>query len=97
MPVSSQAALFQTEEQHKETVYREFDKMRKAVVNSVDNAQQDVNSGAYEDQDAFVMHGALSGAKKHRHETEALIQKLYKRPYFAHIEAKDEDSDDSDG
>lgn len=97
MPVSSQAALFQTEEQHKETVYREFDKMRKAAVDSVDNAQQDVNSGAYEDQDAFVMHGALSGAKKHRHETEALIQKLYKRPYFAHIEAKGEDSDDSGG
>ena len=91
MPINIQAALLQSEEQHKEAVYRQFDTMRKAAGVSVDNAQAGVNRGAYEDQEAFMMHSALNGARQHRHETEALVQKLYKRPYFAHIEARNED------
>lgn len=97
MPINnSQTVLFQTEEQHKETVYRQFDVMRKAAGVSVGNAQASVDRGAYDDQEAFMVHGVLNDARQHRHETEALVQKLYKRPYFAHIEARFEGSNDSE-
>lgn len=96
MPVNSRAARLQAEEQHKETVYRQFDAMRKAAGLSVDHAQAGVNSGAYEDQEAFTVYNALNSAMKQRHTVEALVQTLYKRPYFAHIEAKDEESADSE-
>lgn len=96
MSVNSRAVLLQTEEKHKETVYRQFDAMRKAAGNSVDNAQAGVDRGAYDDQEAFMMHSVLNGARQNWHETETLVQKLYKRPYFAHIEARFEESNDSE-
>lgn len=96
MAINSQAALVESEERHKEAVYKEFDHMRKAASDSVNNAKSGVSSGAYEDQDAFMMHSALSGARGQRQAIESLVQKLYKRPYFAHIEACDENEDYSD-
>ena len=96
MSKNSRAILFQTEEQHKETVYRQFDTMRKAAGISVNNARAGVDRGAYDDQEAFMMHSVLNGARQNRHEIETLVQKLYKRPYFAHIEARFEESSDSD-
>lgn len=96
MAVNSQAVLFQTEEHHKETVYRRFDSMRRAAGISVDNAQAGVERGAYDDQEAFMMHGVLNDARRHWRETETLIQKLYKRPYFAHLEVRFEESNDSE-
>ena len=96
MSVNSRAELLQTEEQHKENVYRQFDTMRKTAGDSVENAQAGIDKGAYDDQEAFMMHGVLNGARQYRHETETLIRNLYRRPYFAHIEAKLEDYTDNE-
>lgn len=92
MPVNKQAALLQSEEKCKESVYKTFDKMRRNASDFVDVAQAKVDGGSYEDQEAFMVHDVLNGAWRRRHEVEFLVQKLYKRPYFAHIEARDEDS-----
>ena len=96
MSVNSRSELFQAEEQYKETVYRQFDKMRKAAGTSVNTARSGVDRGSYDDQESFMMHNGLNSARQRQHEIETLIQKLYKRPYFAHIEAKFEESDDSE-
>lgn len=92
MPVNKQAGLLQSEEKCKESVYETFDKMRRNASDAVDAAQEKVDSGSYEDQEAFMVHDVLNGAWRRRHEAEFLVQQLYKRPYFAHIEARDEDS-----
>ncbi len=96
MSLNPSTTLFESENHYKEIVYDEFDKLRTKTANSVKNAQLDVYRESYEDQEAFMIHGALHDAKKKRHETEALIQKLYKKPYFAHIEAKEEDTESSE-
>ena len=92
MSANKQAALLQSEEKCKESVYKTFDKMRKNASDSVVAAQAKVDGGSYEDQEAFMVHDVLNGAWRCRHEAELLVQKLYKRPYFAHIEAHDDDS-----
>ncbi len=77
--------LFQSEEQHKEAVYRQFDKLKDDASKRVHDSEAYVKSGSYEDQDAFVAYGARSAAWQNRHQVESLIQRLYARPYFAHL------------
>ena len=81
--------LFQSEENHKESVYQEFDKWKRAVNIAVHNSEAYVESGSYDDQDAFIPQGAMWKARKNRQLVESMIQKLYGRPYFAHIELKE--------
>ncbi len=96
MTMVSQVAFLRSEEQCKESVYKEFDEMRRNAVKSASVAQASVDGGAYEDQESFPLYGLLRSAMDKRSKTESLVQKLYKKPYFAHIEAHDEDSVDSE-
>lgn len=88
--------LFQSEEQHKEAVYRQFDKLKDDASKRVHDSEAYVKSGSYEDQDAFVAYGARSAAWQNRHQVESLIQRLYARPYFAHIELQEQGYDGSE-
>ena len=80
--------LFKSEEHHMNTVYQAFDAKRKEAANDVTNKSQEVSAGIFDDHDAFIAHGTLSKAFKKQHETESLIQSIFEKPYFAHIEAK---------
>lgn len=82
--------LFESEEKLKESVYLEFDKRKKVVSEAVRNSEAYVESGSYDDQDAFIPKGDMWTARKKRQLVESLIQKLYGRPYFAHIELKEQ-------
>lgn len=82
--------LFESEEKLKESVYLEFDKRKKAVSEAVRKSEAYVESGSYDDQDAFIPKGDMWTARKKRQLVESLIQKLYGRPYFAHIELKEQ-------
>lgn len=95
MPLKSQEALLQSEEQYKEEVYRTFEKMSDTAGESVKEFKADICSGAYEDQASFMVYGEYSAATKRRRAIETLVQKLYKRPYFAHIEAMEESESES--
>lgn len=82
--------LLRSEERHKEAVYSEFDRRKRDANESVRHSEAYVRSGAYEDQDAFMAYGSRAAAWQRRHEVESLIQKLYMRPYFAHIELQEQ-------
>ncbi len=91
MPTNIHTALFNAEEIHKEKVYCTFDKMCKEANKKVREYQNIVNRGAYDDQEAFMVFGGFGDAKISWHQKESLVQKLYPKPYFAHIEAEDPD------
>ena len=86
--------LLRSETEHKERVYFAFDKMRTEARESVHASEDYVRSGAYEDQDAFMAYGDMSAARNKRHKVENLVQKLYRKPYFAHIELREEEYGD---
>ena len=94
MPVSTQETLFSNEEKLKEKVYNKFDKMTSDAFNSVRQKQNAINSGSYDDKEAFMVHGDLSAAQKKRQHDERLVNKLYDAPYFAHIEVAFEGDED---
>jgi len=88
--------LFNSEEKHKEAVYSEFDKRRKMASDAVKSSEEYINSGAYEDQASFTAYGDRAEKWRQRHEVEALLQKIYYRPYFAHIELKEKGFEESE-
>lgn len=96
MSFKSQEALLRSEETYKEEVYRAFDHMRLFARDAAEAKKSYVASGAFEDQDSFMAYSDLAGANKSRSETEKLIQKLYKRPYFAHVEVREESETNSE-
>ena len=88
--------LLQSEEKHKEAVYSEFDKRKYEANESVRFSEAYVESGSYEDQAAFMAYGSRTDARKERHEVESMIQRLYKKPYFAHIELQEQGYESSE-
>lgn len=85
--------LFSSEEQHKEAVYAEFDRQRDEASKSVRDKEEYVRSGSYDDQDAFMAYGSKASAWERRHKIESLIQKIYVKPYFAHIALQEQGED----
>ena len=85
MPTSFDA-LMQSETEHKEAVYKTFDKMKKDANASVRSSEAYIASGSYDDQEAFMVYGSMTDAKRKRHQVEDLLQKVYEKPYFAHVE-----------
>ena len=85
--------LFSSEEQHKESVYSEFDKQKHEASKSVQEREAYVKSGSYDDQDAFMAYSSKASAWERRHKIESLIQKIYTKPYFAHIALQEQGED----
>lgn len=84
------------EEQHKEGIYRSFEKKQRHSTEAVQAAEQYYESGQYEDQDAFMAAGPLSAARRNKHRLDMEIKALYDRPYFAHVQITEKDGGDSD-
>lgn len=74
------------EEKLKERVYKTFDDMSSAASSGVRSQQSVIARSAFDDKEAFMVHGQLSEAQKRKHEVEKLISQLYYRPYFSHVE-----------
>lgn len=90
-----QDKLFRQEEKLKEEVYMTFDEMTSSASLRVQARQNDVADSAFDDKEAFMVHGELASAQKQRREAEQLVGKLYDNPYFAHIEVSlDNDPND---
>lgn len=82
------------EEKLKERVYKTFDDMSSAASSAVRSQQSVIGRSAFDDKEAFMVHGQLSEAQKRKHEVEKLISQLYCRPYFSHVEMCSEGEED---
>ena len=96
MAVITQSDLLREEEKHKNLVYQHLDAMVEHAGNDTKHQQQYVLSGAFEDQDAFVAHSAFHRAGKKKQSMEQLRSLLYRKPYFAHMELRDCDTEETD-
>ncbi len=94
MPTTTQDELLKEEERLKEEVYRKFDEMTSSATSSVRARQDDITQSSFDDKEAFMVHGELSSARKHRHEVAKLVGKLYDSPYFAHVVVSLDDNPD---
>lgn len=88
--------LLTSENEHKESVYTKLDQIRKQARDADSSAKNYVRSGSYEDQDAFMAYNSMSSAMKRRHRVEALVQSLYYKPYFSHVEIKEQTEAESE-
>ncbi len=84
------------EEKLKEKVYKTFDEMTSEASAGVRSQQSTVDGGAFDDKEAFMVHGQLSEAQRKKHEVEKLVSKLYESPYFSHIAMTFEGEEDVD-
>jgi len=96
MPMLKQDQLFREEEKLKDKVYKKFDSMSQEASASVDSGANSVDTGGFDEQNAFIVYGQLSSARQRKHDVERLIGGLYDRPYFAHIRANYESNDESE-
>lgn len=86
--------LLVKEEKLKESVYKTFDEMSSKASSDVRSQQKTIDRSAFDDKEAFMVHGKLSEVQKKKHEVEILISKLYERPYFSHVEMNFEGEED---
>ena len=80
-----QGRALREEEILKDSVYASFDNMIHRANAEAISAQQEYNSGRYEDQESAVVAGHTSHVKRKAHETKKELGALYERPYFAHL------------
>ena len=96
MTVKLQSEVFRKEEKYKDLVYQQLDAMVEYADGDEKRQQKYVLSGAFEDQDAFAAHSAFHRAGKKKQSAEQLRAALYKRPYFAHMELRDDDTEETE-
>ena len=96
MQLKSQSVLLREEETHKELVYRYLDAMVERAGGDVKRQQRYVLSGAFEDQSAFAAYSDCHRAGEKKRSVEQLRGILYKNPYFAHIELRDYDAEETE-
>ena len=96
MTVKLQSEVFRKEEKYKDLVYQQLDAMVEYADGDENRQQKYVLSGAFEDQDAFAAHSAFHRAGKKKQSAEQLCAALYKRPYFAHMELRDDDTEETE-
>ena len=86
MPLKTHDSLVQSEEAHKERIYQNLEAIRSGAHQAENRRRNYVNSGAYEDQAAFMAYADLSSAREKFNAADQLYRILYRKPYFAHIE-----------
>lgn len=79
--------LWISEERIKNGVYSTFEKNRTKAKEKYDSNRNYVNDSNYESQTAFMSYRELDASKKSWRNIEGLIGKLYSKPYFSHISA----------
>lgn len=81
-----QKNILSDEEKLKEKVYKQFETMSSNASADVKSYQKVIDKGAFDDQEGFMVYGKLAEAKEKKHNVEILTSRLYKKPYFSHIE-----------
>lgn len=94
--MSERSRAWMDEEQHKERIYRSFEKEQRQSTEDVQAKEQYYLSGQYEDQDAFLAAGPLFDARSNKRSKDMEIKALYDKPYFAHVQVTEKDGGDSD-
>lgn len=94
--MSERSKAWVDEEQHKERIYRSFEKEQRQSTEDVQDKEQYYLSGQYEDQDAFLAAGPLFDARSNKRSKDMEIKALYDKPYFAHVQVTEKDGGDSD-
>lgn len=88
--------LLVKEEKLKEKVYKTFDEESLKASSNVRSQRETIDRSAFDDKEAFMVHGKLSEAQKKKHEIETRNSQLYERPYFSHIEVNFEGESDAE-
>jgi len=73
---------------HKDSVYRKLEQDIAELKKSADYNKQYVESGAFEEQEAFSAYSDLTSAQAKLSQAEHRLSALYRTPYFAHVEAE---------
>lgn len=94
--MSERSRAWMDEEQHKERIYRSFEKEQRKSAEAVQDKERYYISGQYEDQDAFIAAGSLSAERRNKRRKDMEIKALYDKPYFAHVQVTEKDGGDSD-
>lgn len=89
MQSKSYDSLLHRENIHKEKVYCALEEKCASARFEVNCSRRYVDSGAYEDQDAFTAYGDLYSAADRQKAAVQLYHALYRKPYFAHIEVRE--------
>ena len=84
------AEAWAEEDRLKEEVYAHLEEELKRMKSDIQSAKDYVGSGAYEDQDAFTAHGALSSARRKEQEKKREYAAIFSDPYFTHMEIRAE-------
>lgn len=69
-------------------VYSHLESEIKSAAKNEDSARSYVDSGAYEDQDAFMAHAEYGSKKNVTNQARRLLYSLKERPYFAHMKVR---------
>lgn len=91
MPQDSYEQMWKEEEKLKEEVYSFIDHTLTENWKMVDKAKEYVDSGAFDDHDAFTAHNALADASRNNAEAKKQFLSIFPSPYFAHMAITDED------
>ena len=71
--------LLVKEEKLKEKVYKTFDEESLKASSNVRSQRETIDRSAFDDKEAFMVHGKLSEAQKKKHEIETRNSQLYER------------------
>lgn len=82
------AEVWAEEEELKERVYSKLEEDLHQKLLDVQHQEANVRSGAYEEQDAFTVHGAWSAAKRREQEKRQEFLSVSKNPYFTHMQIR---------
>lgn len=81
------SAIYESEELHKEDVYRSLEKMTSNSRRAAEDEDRQVKAGAYEDHAAFMAYSKRNEAYRKWNENDKLVRAVWEKPYFAHISA----------
>ena len=78
--------LYKKEEALTKLVYESFEKSIKNIDEFVDFNQEMVSNDTYEEQEKSTVVNKLTSSKKKKHEIHRIVEMLYDKPYFSHME-----------
>lgn len=81
------------EEKLKESVYSFIENNLAYNKANVDKGKRYVDSGAFDDHDAFIAYNSLSKAETEEIKSKRLYLSIFPSPYFSHMVIKDEDGE----
>ncbi len=88
--------LYKKEEALTKLVYDSFEKSIKNIDEFVDFNQEMVSNDTYEEQEKSTVVNKLTSSKKKKHEIHRIVEMLYDKPYFSHMEINFVEDDETE-